>query len=567
MDIIRATSDPNLLLPYLSPSGDLSSWRSWLSFLKVLYGLKVPASEHDLIHACTGRDPSRLPRQGFDECLLLCGRRSGKSKTIALVGAYESVLAGRERRVSAGEIPMVGIISPTRFQSRIIFNYLRAVFRSAPILEREVQEERKSDQVFVLRNGVEIAVLTGSHQSARGFSLISCIVDEVAFFGLTEESKVKSDTELVRAVRPSLATTGGRLLCVGTPFKEAGYCWQTWKRAYGHDECEVLCWNAASTRMNPTLSVRVVERAVAEDAVAANVEYCVSPGLFRSDVDEYVSRQLVESLVILNRQELPPRQGISYAAFADLSGGRGDDAALAIGHKEDRRIVLDSLQRFRAPHNPYEVTARMTDTVRRYWCDRLIGDAYSAEWCRQAFASHGVNYRRCTTSVWKESTAGQFLGGELSHGVLKPKSQLYAELLPRLTSGEVELLDDDLLITQLASLQRRTRSGSRDSIDHPPGGHDDLANAVAGVCDAVAQRRVVAGLFDGSAPGDGLNRPSRVERELDRLARQRQFDIADLQRCNQPEDHNAEWREAMWRAGRADLRPNTGPSLGGGAFR
>src|SRR5262249_11008341 len=103
--------------------------------------------------------------------------------------------------------------------------------------------------------------------------------------------------------------------------------------------------------------------------------------------------------------------------------------------------------------------------------------------------------------------------------------------------------------------------------DHPPGGHDDLANAVAGVCDAVAQRRIVAGLFDGSAPADGMNRPTRIERELDRLARQRQFALADPQRASQPEDHSAQWREALWRAGRADLRPNTGPSLGGGAFR
>jgi hypothetical protein len=31
-------------------------------------------------------------------------------------------------------------------------------------------------------------------------------------------------------------------------------------------------------------------------------------------------------------------------------------------------------------------------------------------------------------------------------------------------------------------LERRTARGGRDSIDHPPGAHDDLANAVAGLC-------------------------------------------------------------------------------------
>lgn len=33
---------------------------------------------------------------------------------------------------------------------------------------------------------------------------------------------------------------------------------------------------------------------------------------------------------------------------------------------------------------------------------------------------------------------------------------------------------------QLVGLERRTTRGGRDSIDHPPGGHDDVAKAVAG---------------------------------------------------------------------------------------
>ena len=35
----------------------------------------------------------------------------------------------------------------------------------------------------------------------------------------------------------------------------------------------------------------------------------------------------------------------------------------------------------------------------------------------------------------------------------KPKAQLYAELLPRLTSGEIELLDEPFLVNQLAALE------------------------------------------------------------------------------------------------------------------
>jgi hypothetical protein len=39
---------------------------------------------------------------------------------------------------------------------------------------------------------------------------------------------------------------------------------------------------------------------------------------------------------------------------------------------------------------------------------------------------------------------------------------------------------------QFRQLERRTIRGGRDRIDHPSEGHDDIANAVAGACLAVA---------------------------------------------------------------------------------
>jgi hypothetical protein len=63
----------------------------------------------------------------------------------------------------------------------------------------------------------------------------------------------------------------------------------------------------------------------------------------------------------------------------------------------------------------------------------------------------------------------------------KSKSELYTELLPLLNSGRVELLDHKRLVVQLCGLERKVARGGRDSIDHAPGAHDDMANAVAGV--------------------------------------------------------------------------------------
>ena len=59
-------------------------------------------------------------------------------------------------------------------------------------------------------------------------------------------------------------------------------------------------------------------------------------------------------------------------------------------------------------------------------------------------------------------------------------------------SGQVELLDNQTLFNELRALERRTRKGGRDLVDHPPKGHDDLANAVAGVCTLMSKPQRVA---------------------------------------------------------------------------
>ena len=47
-------------------------------------------------------------------------------------------------------------------------------------------------------------------------------------------------------------------------------------------------------------------------------------------------------------------------------------------------------------------------------------------------------------------------------------------------SGRVELLDSKRLVAQLSNLERRTARSGRDSVDHAPGSHDDVANVAAG---------------------------------------------------------------------------------------
>jgi hypothetical protein len=89
----------------------------------------------------------------------------------------------------------------------------------------------------------------------------------------------------------------------------------------------------------------------------------------------------------------------------------------------------------------------------------------------------------------------------------RPKSDLYVDLLASLNSRRVDLLDNPKLISQLCALERRTARSGRDSVDHQPGGHDDVANAVAGVAAPLTTDRGAAYLefcrrFNGSTDAD-----------------------------------------------------------------
>ncbi|MBW3540725.1 MAG: hypothetical protein KY476_10680 [Planctomycetes bacterium] len=464
MNIIDAIKDENLFRPFL---GKLQSWRNWLTALRVLYGLPLYRPGRRTVQQCTGRDWSRLPRAGFETGLFLTGRRSGKSRCAAIIGAYEAALAGHERRLAKGERGVVPVISPTKYQSRIVRDYIRSIFET-PLLRNEVKAETRDG--FELHSGTRIEILAGDWRTVRGYTLLAAIVEEACFFGYDAESKVKNDSELIRALKPSLATVGGKLICISSPYARKGWCYQQWKRHYGRDDAKVLVWNCPSRTMNPTLPQAVVDEAIAEDMQAARSEYL---GEFRDDVAEFLPRTVIERLVMAGRVELLPQRSISYVAFADLSGGRHDDAALAVAHREERKVVVDCVKRYRPPFNPHEVVAQMAHELRRYGVRRVTGDNYAAEFVAGAFESCGIRYTKAP----------------------KAKSVLYAELLPRLCSNEIELPDSEPLVSQLAGLERRTRSGGRDIIDHPPGGHDDLANAVAGVADVACTRRPLVGAF------------------------------------------------------------------------
>jgi hypothetical protein len=70
------------------------------------------------------------------------------------------------------------------------------------------------------------------------------------------------------------------------------------------------------------------------------------------------------------------------------------------------------------------------------------------------------------------------------------KSAAYAEVEALFAQGRVEILDHPQLVRELKLLERRPRIGGKAIVDHPHGGHDDHANALALAVALAAQGRL-----------------------------------------------------------------------------
>jgi hypothetical protein len=90
--------------------------------------------------------------------------------------------------------------------------------------------------------------------------------------------------------------------------------------------------------MNSTLPQADIDAAFESDPIAAAAKYGAQ---FRTDVESFVSLEVIEACVSAGVFERPPLSAVCYFGFVDPSGGSGDSMTLVIPHREDDVAVLD----------------------------------------------------------------------------------------------------------------------------------------------------------------------------------------------------------------------------------
>ena len=455
MNIIEAMRDPNLFGNWFGTE----TWAVWRVFLASLFALKMTGEQEAMYGRFTGR--VTLPQEPAKEAWVVVGRRGGKSLVAALTATFLACFKDYSELLAPGEVATVMVIAADRRQARVVMRYIAGFLESAPMLASMIT--KRTQEAIHLNNRVVIEIHTCNFRAIRGYTIAGVVCDEIAFW--RSEDSANPDAEILNAIRPGMATIrGGLLLCISSPYARRGALWEAYKNHYGKDGDSVLVWQADTASMNPSVDPQIIADAYRDDEAVAAAEY---GGEFRRDIETFVAREAIEAVVVPGRYELPPVSEIRYRAFVDPSGGTADSMTLAVGHREDGRIVLDVLRESKPPFSPEQVVREYSSLLDRYRIHAVTGDRYGGDWPREQFRNSGIRY-------------------DVSDLV---KTDLYRELLPSINSARIELLDHPRMVSQMLGLERRTARGGRDSIDHGPQGHDDLANVVAGVHYLVEKKR------------------------------------------------------------------------------
>jgi hypothetical protein len=144
---------------------------------------------------------------------------------------------------------------------------------------------------------------------------VAALCDELAFWS---DGGSNPDAEVIKAIRPAMGMVpGAMLLCASSPYARRGTLWDHYARYHGKDGSDVLVWQASTRTMNPSFPQRYIDREYEKDAANAAAEYDAQ---FRGDLESFIDRALVESLVVPDRVEVPPARGVTYHGFVDPAG-------------------------------------------------------------------------------------------------------------------------------------------------------------------------------------------------------------------------------------------------------
>jgi phage terminase large subunit-like protein len=203
-----------------------------------------------------------------------------------------------------------------------------------------------------------------------------------------------------------------------------------------------------------------------------------------SSEDRLVSAEDLEACVVAGSGPLEPERGTNYVLSLDMAFVN-DQAVLCVCHREpDGLVVLDRMHVWQGsrvqPIREHDVEQVLVEAWRAYHRPRVVLDPWQTKGLAQRLRTQGVRVEEFTFS---STSVGR----------------IALSLYRLLRDHEIELYDDEDLLTELARVQLRENAVGQYRMDHAHGEHDDRAVALAMCAHSLLERPAPRGGIGVSA--------------------------------------------------------------------
>lgn len=485
----------------------------------------------------------------YGEMILPIGRRSGKTEMASWILLYETdkILSKQCPQDYYGTTPGDEIklcaVATSRNQASDLYNKAKHYFLSCQRFDPYIANITGSFTKFqsqsdIMKSGrwgqsanpqatIRATFYSCVAKSVRGPGHMVVILDEFAHFLKKGNSSSK---EVYTSILPSMSAFSpkdpddkmipigpveSKMVIISSPLGKDDFFYEKWRQCFDNPDL-YLAIQAPTWEVNPTIPASELEKQYLSDAPKFFVEFGAefsdrTRGWIenRDDIINCVDRKLVR----LNRsvKKQPHFAGIDVGVTRG-----GDGTAIAIGHVDSDKIILDTIETMVAGEGDYsdyerlsfdEIADWILDLSKRFRIDEGVMDQWAGIPMEQHIQKRGLKqikftnftptettfiFKTAKDLMWNDSV--RFYNYDDEHGIINPDEKLCSYL------------------EELSTLQEEKVSRNISVFTAPRGEHDDRSYALVRMMWLASKRLGKKNYINGStrdSPLTGYQIPKR----------------------------------------------------------
>ncbi len=369
----------------------------------------------------------------------------------------------------------IAILSHSREFSDEVLDIIRLFVEESPVLSRLMDMSKKTTQsTFNMKvpflvpakstktgkkiqySRVTIKVGAASKKTIRGKAICALLCDEIAYWNL-EENSAEQDEAILRAARPALLQfqDQGLLIKLSSPGIKQGLLYNEYIRRHELPE-SYLTLKAPSWVWNTILLEKEFREEYILDPTGFDAEFRAN---FVDAISNFIMPEYVDLCTIKGQSWVPPEGGtdIVYCAALDAAfkGDRFAFTLLGWDGTKVKQYVMKTWKGSRLkPVKAKEVAKYIRSICKEFGISRVHADQYSFQPLREIFEQYGV-------TLIENPFTNTF------------KKQIYFNLRKLIHNQGIDLLDHEIMSSEIKQLQVEQTTTGTIRIGHPPGGTDD----------------------------------------------------------------------------------------------